>query len=99
MIGGYRFYQRYVRRPADLEREATALSSATEPMFVRQRTTLRSLVDGWGWRADQRKRLRGTIFEEITIGNDGVSELVPREGWLPYLKATLTAPRVGPAWL
>ena len=23
-----------------------------------------------------------------------VSELVPREGWRPYMKATLTAPRV-----
>jgi hypothetical protein len=29
--------------------------------------------------ADQRKRLLGTIFEEITVGAHGVSELVPRE--------------------
>jgi hypothetical protein len=44
--------------------------------------------------ADQRKRLLGTIFEEITVGAHGVSELAPREGWRPYMKATLTAPRV-----
>jgi hypothetical protein len=68
--------------------------SAGEPTFVRQRTALRSLVDGWDdMTADQRKRLLGTIFEEITVGAHGVSELAPREGWRPYMKATLTAPR------
>jgi hypothetical protein len=44
--------------------------------------------------SDQRKRLLATIFEEITVGDDGVSDLVPREGWLPYLRATLPAPPV-----
>jgi hypothetical protein len=85
----------YVQRRDALSREADAMRSAGEPTFVRQRTSLRSLVDDWDdMTADQRKRLLGTIFEEITVGAHGVSELVRREGWRPYMKATLTAPRV-----
>jgi hypothetical protein len=31
---------------------------------------------------------------EIVVGDDGVSKLVPREGWRPYVKAALETPRV-----
>jgi hypothetical protein len=87
--------EEYLRRRAALDREATALRAANQPTLIRQRTTLRSLVDDWdAMSADQRKRLLATVFEEITVGEGGVSELVPREGWLPYLRATLIAPRV-----
>jgi hypothetical protein len=34
------------------------------------------------------------VFEKIVVGNDGVSNLVPREGWRPYLKAALETPRL-----
>ena len=85
----------YVRRRDALSRVAEVVRTAGEPTFLRQRTALRSLVDDSDdMSADQRKRLLGTIFEEITVGEHGVSELVPREGWRPYMKATLTAPRV-----
>jgi hypothetical protein len=38
-------------------------------VFLRQRTTLRSLIDDCDvMSADQRKRILGTIFEEIIAG-------------------------------
>ena len=45
-------------------------------------------------KSDRRKRLVRLCSREIVVGDDGVSKLVPREGWRPYMKATLTAPRV-----
>jgi hypothetical protein len=45
---------------------------------------------------DQRKRLLASIFEEIVVGADGVAELLPREGWKPYVRAALKAVRVLP---
>jgi hypothetical protein len=32
------------------------------------------------------------VFEQIVVGDDGVSKLVPRQGWRPYLKAALETP-------
>jgi hypothetical protein len=86
----------YMRRRADLEREASAINSASEPMgsFTNEQRCARSSTTGGQMTSDQRKRLLGTIFEEITVGDAGVPELVPREGGLPYLRATLIAPRV-----
>jgi len=55
----------------------------------------RSGERGWlAMSADQRKRVLGTIIEEMVVGAGEVSELVPREGWRPYLKAALAKPRV-----
>ena len=39
-------------------------------------------------------RVLGTIFEEVIVGSGEVTELVPREGWRPYLNAALIKPRV-----
>ena len=73
----------------------TGSARSGEPVFLRQRTALRSLVDDWAAMSpDQRKRMLGTIFEEVIVGAGEVSELVPREGWRPYLKAALANPRV-----
>ena len=44
--------------------------------------------------ADQRKRVLGTMFEDVIVGSGEVSELVKREGWKRYLKAALIKPRV-----
>jgi len=85
----------YIRRRDQFVREASAIRAAGEPTFVRQRTSMRSLVDDWDeMSADQRKRVLGTMFEEVIVDGDGISELVPREGWRPYLKAALGEPRV-----
>jgi hypothetical protein len=40
------------------------------------------------------QRILGTTFEEIVVDGEGVSELAPREGWRPYLRAALATPRV-----
>jgi hypothetical protein len=78
-----------LRRRAALAHELEEIKAAGEP-FVRQRTALRSLVDDWAaMSADHRKRLLGTMFEEVIVGSGEVSELVPREGWKRYLKAAL----------
>ena len=79
-----------LRRRADLVREADGIKNAGEPVFIGQRTALRSLVDDWpAMSADQRKRVLGTMFEEVIVGSGEVSELVPLEGWRRYLKAAL----------
>ncbi len=36
----------------------------------------------------------GTIFEEIVVAGEAVSELAPREGSRPHLTAALQKPRV-----
>jgi hypothetical protein len=38
--------------------------------------------------------LSRVVIVAVGLGFAIVSELVPREGWRPYVKATLTAPRV-----
>ena len=38
--------------------------------------------------------LSRVVIAAVGLGFAVVSELVPREGWRPYMKATLTAPRV-----
>jgi len=63
--------------------------------FLRQRTALRSLVDDWGeLGADQRKRLVSSVSRRSWLARRGISELVPHEGWRPYLKTALGQPRV-----
>ena len=85
----------YMRRRESLDAEALALRLADRQTFRAQRTALRSLIDDWETMgSDQRKRLLATVFEEIVVGADGVAELLPREGWRPYLKAALESPRV-----
>ncbi len=62
----------YIRRRDQFVREASAIRAASEPTFVRQRTSMRSLVDDWDeMSADQRKRVLGTMFEEVIVDGDG----------------------------
>lgn len=85
----------YLRRREELGGQITGLRTASEPAFVGQQTELRSLVDDWDkMNSDPRKRMLGTIFEEIVVAGEAVSELAPRQGWRPYLRAALQKPRV-----
>ena len=42
--------------------------------------------------------LSRVVIAAVGLGFAIVSELVPREGWRPYMKGTLTAPRVLSEW-
>ena len=78
-----------------LEREAESLRSAGEPDVHRaaHRATVTRRSLGTRWVRTERKRLLGAIFEEIVVALNGAYDLVPREGWRPYLKAALDRPR------
>jgi hypothetical protein len=56
--------------------------SNPEPVVYKNRPdACVTLVDDWdAMDSDQRKRVLGSIFEEIVAGGDGISELLPREG-------------------
>ncbi|MGH2797122.1 MAG: recombinase family protein [Thermoleophilaceae bacterium] len=87
----------YLRRREAVQAELASAAAAEEPTFVAQRSALRALIGDWDeMDVDQRKRLLGTILEEVVVGQDGVAELLPREGWKPYVRAALKAARVLP---
>jgi hypothetical protein len=48
---------------------------------------------------DARRRVLGTIFERMIVGPDRDFELVPREGWKPYLRAAIQTAHLLPAEL
>ncbi len=80
-----------------LQGEPESLAAPAAPSFVRQRTTLRSLCDGWDeMDADERRRILASVFEAITVGSDGVKELTPREGWRPHIRAAVRTARTLP---
>ena len=80
-----------------MQGERESLTAPAAPSFVRQRTTLRSLCDGWDeMDADQRRRILASVFETITVGLDGIKELTPREGWRPYVRAAIRTARTLP---
>jgi hypothetical protein len=85
----------YLRRRDELQRQREVLTSAPEPVFVRQRTLLRSMVEEWDeMTLDERKRLIAVVFEEIQADAEGVRELVPHEEWKACLRSALPKPRV-----
>jgi site-specific DNA recombinase len=84
----------YLRRRDDLQRQREVLTSP-EPVFVRQRTLLRSMVEEWDeMTLDERKRLIAVVFEEIQADAEGLRELVPHEEWKACLRSALPKPRV-----
>jgi hypothetical protein len=88
----------YLRRRETLHHEREGLKDQDEPTFVRQRTALRTLVDDWTEMGPAaRRRVLGTIFERVVVGEKGDLELIPREGWKPYVRAAIQTARALPA--
>ena len=82
----------YLRRSAEVDAERVEIAStAPQPLFVRQRTMLRSLVEDWAHvTLDERKRLIASIFEKITLTpDDKVLDCTPRESWKAYVRAVI----------
>ena len=83
----------YDARSAELDRRRAELEAERpEPVLVRQRTLLRSLVDEWAeLSVDERRRLVELVFAEIRADGEGIAELVPHEEWRPYMRAVVPA--------
>jgi hypothetical protein len=83
------------RRSAELDAQPTDITaSAPQPLFVRQRTMLRTLVEDWEHvTLDERKRLIASIFETVTADptKDVALDCTPREGWKAYVRAVIPA--------
>jgi hypothetical protein len=41
-----------------------------------------------------RRQMLAMIFEAIVVGQDGLKELVPHEGWKPYVSGPIRTARV-----
>jgi hypothetical protein len=67
--------------------------AAAEPLFVRQRTMVRTLVEDWVHvTLEERKRLVASIFEVITLTPDQEElDCTPRESWKTYVRAVIPA--------
>ena len=81
----------YLAKSDDLKVERKTLeTSSPRPVFLRQRTMLRTLVDDWELLTlDERRALVGEIFEEITANETGVEDFLPRESWKQYMRAVV----------
>jgi hypothetical protein len=82
----------YMRRSAELDSQRTEITaSAPQPLFVRQRTMVRTLVEDWVHvTIDERKRLVASIFEVITLSTDQEElDCTPRESWKTYVRAVI----------
>lgn len=65
-------------------------TSSPQPVYVRQRTMLTTLVDDWDHLTpDERRALVAHIFEEIVAGEDGIENFMPHETWKPYMRAVV----------
>ena len=84
--------EEYVRRSAELDAQRTEMTaSAPQPLFVRQRTLLRTLVEDWAHvTLDERKRLVASIFETITADEHEL-DFAPRESWKAYVRTVIPA--------
>ncbi len=68
----------------------TVETSKPQPVFVRQRTLIRTLVDDWEYLTpDERKGLIADIFEEIRADENGIEDFLPREAWKQYMRAAV----------
>jgi len=81
----------WLAKCAEIDEQKSALSAKrSEPVFVRQRTMLSSLVEDWEYLAvDERKAIVGKVFEQITADAEGLDEFVPREAWKDYVRAVV----------
>ena len=81
----------YLAKIEELRVERKTLeTSSPRPVFVRQRTMLRTLVDDWAFlTTDERRALVGEVFEEIKANPDGIEDFLPRELWKDYMRAVV----------
>jgi hypothetical protein len=82
----------YMRRREDLNRQRLEFTvSAPQPLFVRQRTMLRSLVEDWEHvMLEERKKVVASIFEVVTA-DEAECEFTPRETWKDFVRAVVPA--------
>lgn len=74
-----------------LERK-TLETSKSQPVFLRQRTLLRTPVDDWDFLTpDERRALVADVSEEIRAGENGIEDFLPREVWKQYMRAVVPA--------
>lgn len=90
----------YKAKSAELDEEKTNLSAKhPEPVLVRQRTMLATLVEDWDeMTPEERRRVVGVVFAEIHASSDGIKRLLPREDWKPYMQAVLREPAALSRW-
>ena len=82
----------YLRRSAEPDSQRSEIAvSAPQPLFVRQRTMVQTLVEDWlHVTLEERKRLVASIFEVITLTPDqAVLDGTPRESWKDYVRAVI----------
>ncbi len=78
-------------------RPASVGTKRAEPVLVRQRTMLFTLVDDWDeTTTEERRKLIGPVSQRIHVDANGITRLLPRDNWKPYIQAILSTPRVGP---
>ena len=90
----------YKAKCAELdEQKANVSAKRPEPVLVRQRTMLATLVDDWDeMTAEERRRVIDVVFAEIHARSDGIVKLLPRENWKPYMAAVLRTPVALARW-
>ncbi len=80
----------YVTRRDELARQKHDLDAEAEPVFMRQRTALRTLVDDWdAMSVDEKRRMVALVFSELVVDGDGIRELEPHDDWKPYMSTVL----------
>jgi hypothetical protein len=81
----------WLAKCTEIDEQKAALSvKRSEPVFVRQRTMLSSMVEDWDYLAvAERKAVAGKVFEQITADADGLDEFIPREAWKDYVRAVV----------
>jgi hypothetical protein len=84
----------YKAKSSELDAQRSNLGAKRpEPVFVRQRTMLATLVDDWDeMTPEERRHLIGTVFAEVCADKDGISKMLPRGDWKPYMAAVLRTP-------
>ena len=81
------------------EQKANIGAKRPEPVLVRQRTMLATLVDDWDdMTAEERRRVIDVVFAEVHASSAGIAKLLPREDWKPYMAAVLRTPVTVQRW-
>jgi hypothetical protein len=90
----------YQAKCAALDNQRTNLKTKrAEPVLVRQRTMLATLVEDWDeMTPEERRRVVGVVFAEIHASSDGIARLLPREDWKLYIRAVLREPATLARW-
>lgn len=81
----------YERRCAEIDADRKTLQERRpQPLFVRQQTMLRSLIDEWDELTnEERRRVIGRVFTEVRADANGIAELVPQADWRPYMQVVV----------